>query len=157
MIRAVGGKVVTLKGEPISGAVVMIDNNFGARYQIETTDRSGEFHYQYITADAIQQECIFTVAVQKKNYRVAHRRGSDESTGKQVGMLITMLPIHEDPDVLSSADLIQGVASRLRQLTAADGLGAKYTKDYTPCRCLKRSPNRTPRACGAERCWDWRS
>src|SRR5208283_5435416 len=36
----------------------------------------------------------------------------------------------DDPNLLSSADLISGLAPKLRQLRPADGLSAKSEKDY---------------------------
>lgn len=131
MSRTVGGRVVTMKGDPIYGAMVIINNNFGGQYKIELTDRRGEFYYEYLTANMVLHECVYTFTVQKKNFRVAHTMAGDENSGKQVGVLITLQPLQEDPDVLSQSDLIKGVAPRLRQLGPADGLSPKDQKEYT--------------------------
>jgi len=126
----VGGRVVTLKGDPVLGAMVQIENQFGGPYRVLDTDRKGAFHVDYILANREFKEFTVTLTVTKKGFLRAHRMMSSAGTGGNLSALVTLCPLQEDPALLPRADLIKGVAPRLRQLEPSDGLSAKETKDY---------------------------
>jgi Tfp pilus assembly protein PilF len=128
--RAVGGKVVTIKGDPVSGAMVEIENDFGGQFRVVSTDRNGEFHSEYVLANLQSPHFSFTLTVSKKGFRKAHRIASNQGSNANVGAFITLRTPQEDPTLLSEADMVNGVAPKLRHLSPSDGLSAKEEKDY---------------------------
>jgi tetratricopeptide (TPR) repeat protein len=76
-------------------------------------------------------EIIFTVTVIKKGYRKARRLASDNNSGKNVSVVITLRPVREDPALLSEAELVKAVGPRLREPGPAGTLPARDLKAYT--------------------------
>jgi tetratricopeptide (TPR) repeat protein len=72
--RGVVGKVVTLTGDPIPGAMVEITNNFGGQFRLVTTGRGGEFSSQYLYADKAYQP--LTINSAQPQYTTSSAQGS---------------------------------------------------------------------------------
>ena len=131
--RLVAGKVQTPAGDPVVHARVEIANYAGAPYHDLTTDNQGEFRAEFNLLGQSDEIIHFTVTVKvtKKGFQPARRYAVMEESDHQIGFDITLRPVQpEDSTVLSQADLINGVASRLRQLGPSDGLSAKQQRDY---------------------------
>ena len=131
-VKVVAGKVLTDKGDPVPRAWIEITNNAGAAIRAIQTDNRGVFQteYGFLTDSDKVKHFSVTLKVTKKGFQVAHRI-SEISSEKMVGIVVTLRPIKpEDPALLSQADLINGVAPRLRQLGPVDGLAAKDAKEY---------------------------
>jgi tetratricopeptide (TPR) repeat protein len=128
---AVAGKVTTLQGDPIQGAKVVVEPNGGGGFRVLVTNFQGEFLTDYYLNSDLVKEFNVNLLVTKKGFLKAHELieyGS--SAEKPVVLPVTLRDPHEDPALLSQADLISGLTPRLKQLGAADGLSAKSEKDY---------------------------
>ena len=131
--KVVAGKVYTLQGDPVVHASVGIENNAAAPYRVVQTNNQGEFRADYDFLEETEAVKHFTVIlrVTKKGFQPAHKIAEIAASSKAAGIPVTLRPLQpEDPSLLSQADLIQGLAPRLRQLGPADGLSAKDEKDY---------------------------
>jgi len=131
--RLVAGKVYTPAGDPVVHARVEITNNAGAPYHDLTTDNQGEFRADFNLLGQTVEIRHFgvTLKVTKKGFQTACRYAEMEESDHQIGFAITLRPVQpEDANVLSQAELISGVAPRIRQLGPSDGLSAKEEKDY---------------------------
>ncbi len=127
----VGGKVKTSQGDPVRGAMVTVTPLTTAGSRIVSTDAQGDFRtqYQLMTEGPIELSVILTA--KKKGFQTAHAFVNYGRSGKTWAIPLTLHGLEEDPDLLSSADLISGLAPKLKQLGAAEGLAAKSVKDYT--------------------------
>jgi Tfp pilus assembly protein PilF len=131
-VYLVQGRVKTVHGEPVRGAMVTVDPLSGSGYRILATDPVGEFGTQYQLLGAQDTEFSVMFTVKKKGFQTTHLYADFGRAGKAWSVSMTLRePQDEDPDLLSSADLIAGLAPKLRQLGPADGLAAKSEKDYT--------------------------
>jgi tetratricopeptide (TPR) repeat protein len=132
--RLVAGTVYMPSGDPAVHARVEITNNAGAPYHDLSTDNRGEFRADFNLLGQTEEikHFIVTVKVTKKGFQTARRYAEMEESDHQIGFAIALHPIQpEDATVLSQADLINGVAPRLRKLGPSDGLSAKEEKDYS--------------------------
>ncbi len=135
------GKVMNSQGDPLNHATVEVLNNAGVQSRVLLTDAEGKFNTEIMlfNSDGFSvgdhgpsDVRNFTVClrISKKGFQATHRIGVLQSE-KDLGLLIRLLPTQkEDPALLSPADLIKGLAPRLRQLGPGDGLSAKDAKDY---------------------------
>jgi tetratricopeptide (TPR) repeat protein len=125
------GKVKTLQGDPVGGAkITIVPVNVSAGPRNLLTDLQGEFQTNYsLNLEGVKQFTI-DVKVAKKGYLRAHAIIAFEDLGKTWVIPITLREAPEDPHLLPQADLIAGLAPRLKKLTAADGLSAAGEKDY---------------------------
>ena len=135
------GKVITSNGDPVNHATVEVLNNAGVQSRVLLTDTQGEFNTEimlfnsdgFTVGDHGPSDVRnFTVSlrISKKGFQATRRIGVLQSD-KDLSLLIRLQPIQkEDPSLLSPADLIKGVAPRLRQLGPAEGLAAKDAKEY---------------------------
>lgn len=132
-LRVVAGKVTNAAGDPVPHVWIEVTNNAGTAIRRIQTDNRGVFQTSYdFKDDNSDQVKHFTVtlAVTKKGFHVAHRI-SEIDPSKVVGIPITLRPVQaEDTTLLSHADLIKGIAPRLRSLDPADGLSPKDEKEY---------------------------
>jgi tetratricopeptide (TPR) repeat protein len=72
------------------------------------------------------------LTVKKKGFQTSHSYVNFGHAAASFWIPITMHEVQEeDPEQLSQADLISGLAPKLRQLGPQDGLAAKSAKDYT--------------------------
>ena len=131
--KVIAGKVFTPEGKVVTHASVEILNNAGGSYYVRTTDVRGEFDavYEfYEETDAVKNFTV-TMKISKKGFQIARRIVQAPASTSVPRTVITLRLVQpEDPNLLSQADLIQGLAPKLRQLGPADGLPAKYQKDY---------------------------
>ena len=125
------GRVRTLQGDPVGGAKVSIGPvNASASPRSLLTDLQGEFRTDYSLNLEGVKEFTIDLKVVKKGYLRAHAIITFEESGKTWVIPVTLREAPEDPNLLPQADLIAGLAPRLRKLTAADGLSAAGDKDY---------------------------
>jgi tetratricopeptide (TPR) repeat protein len=127
----VAGKVKTVHGEPVRSAAVTVAPLVTAGPRTVTTDAQGEFRtmYQLNIKDISEFSLILTV--KKKGFQTAHEYVNFGRSVKTWVIPLTLREPGEDPELLSRADLVAGLAPKLRQLGSADGLAAKSEKDYT--------------------------
>jgi len=96
------------------------------------TDAQGEFRSEYQMVTGVgSNEFIVILSAKKKGFQTAHSYVNFGRTNKTWMVPLTLRPTEEDADLLSPADLIAGLAPKLKQLGPADGLAAKSAKDYT--------------------------
>jgi tetratricopeptide (TPR) repeat protein len=125
------GRVKTLQGDPVGGAkVTIVPVNASASPRSLLTDLQGEFRTDYSLNLEGVKEFIIDLKVVKKGYLRAHAIVTFEEIGKTWIIPVTLREAPEDPTLLPQADLIAGLAPRLKKLTAADGLSAAGDKDY---------------------------
>ncbi len=128
----VAGKIKTIHGEPVRGATVTVEPLNGTGSRNLTTDPLGEFGTQYQLLGAQETEFSVILTVKKKGFQPAHAYVNYGRSGNAWVVSLTLRELQdEDPGLLSSADLIAGLAPKLKQLGPADGLAAKSEKDYT--------------------------
>ena len=163
----VGGKVKTSQGDPVRGATVTVTPLTYRRFPNRSTDAQGDFRtqYQLMSRGTVQFSAILTA--KKKGFQTAHAFVNYGRSGKTWAVPLTLHGLGEDPDLLSSADLISGLAPKLKQLGPADGLAAKSEKitrgawqnfststiPSEPCRVSPKWWQIIPRASGAGPCW----
>jgi tetratricopeptide (TPR) repeat protein len=95
-----------------------------------STDLQGEFRTEYSLNLESAKQLILDLKVTKKGYLRAHALITFEEAGKTWVIPVTLREAQEDPRLLPQADLIAGLAPRLKKLTAADGLSTAGEKDY---------------------------
>jgi len=127
----VAGKVTTLQGNPVAGAKVDVQPTVasGASRTL-VTDFQGEFHTDYFLNIELVKEFSVELKVTKKGFLRAHALIDFGRADKFWLIPVTLREPGEDPKLLSQADLISGLAPRLKKLGASDGLSAAAEKDY---------------------------
>ncbi len=125
------GRVKTLQGDPVGGARVTIAPvNVSGGPRSLSTDLQGEFRTEYSLNLESAKELTLDLKVTKKGYLRAHALITFEEAGKTWVIPVTLREAQEDPRLLPQADLIAGLAPRLKKLTAADALSTAGEKDY---------------------------
>src|SRR5271157_276442 len=125
------GKVTTLRGDPISGAKVDVQPlSASGRSRSLTTDLQGRFQTEYSFNAELVKELSVTLTVTKKGFLKAHETIDLGDSSKTWIIPVTLREPGEDSELLSQADLISGLAPRLRKLGASEGLSAAGEKDY---------------------------
>ena len=127
----VAGKVKTAQGDPVRGATVTVEPLISLTFRTLTTDAQGKFRTEYpLNAKEVRQFSVI-LTVKKKGFQTAHAFVDYGNSAKSWEVPLTLREADEDPALLSSADLISGLAPKLKQLGPEDGLAAKSVKDYT--------------------------
>ena len=130
-VWTVAGKVKTVQGDPVRNAAVLVTPLVGAGSKNFATDANGEFSTQYQLNLKEVSEFSVIMTVKKKGYRTAH---AYVYYGRSVKSWLVPLTVRElsgdDPDLLPTAELVNGLAPKLKQLGPADGLSSKSEKDY---------------------------
>ena len=127
----VAGKVRTVEGDPVKNAWVTVTPVTSTGLRTFYTDAQGEFRSEYQMVTGVgSNEFIVILSAKKKGFQTAHSYVNFGRTNKTWVVPLTLRPTEEDPDLLSPADLIAGLAPKLKQLGPADGLAAKSEKDY---------------------------
>ncbi|HXJ92778.1 MAG TPA: hypothetical protein VMT20_07830 [Terriglobia bacterium] len=127
----VAGKVTNLKGDPIHGAKVVISPLSGdAEFRRFESDLQGQFHTEYDLNADLTRDLRVSLTATKKGYLPAHEIVRFANPDKPWLIPITLREPQQDPDLLSQEDLISTLGSRLKNLSASDGLLAKSEKDY---------------------------
>jgi tetratricopeptide (TPR) repeat protein len=127
----VGGKVKTLRGDPVAGAkveIVVTTVSGGIRSLV--TDAHGEFQTDYSLNLEVVKDFAVDLKVTKKKFLRAHALIDFGESSKTWVIPVTLRESKEDPRLLPQAVLISGLAPRLTKLTASDGLSAVAEKDY---------------------------
>jgi tetratricopeptide (TPR) repeat protein len=127
--RSVQGVVSTITGEPVPGARVDVATNAGLTVKSVTTGIRGEFSTEYWLHN-FNGKFIATVTVVKKGYPKAHVYANYGTSGSGYALSVVLRPPQDDASLLSQADLISGLAPKLRNVTPSDGLTAKEAKNY---------------------------
>ena len=131
-VWAVAGRVKTIQGDPVRGASVTVTPLGPASPRTLSTNAGGEFRTDYQLRAETVDEFITIFTVKMKGFQTAHAYVNYGRSGKAWWVPITLHELREDdPDLLSPADLVSGLAPKLRQLGPVDGLAAKSAKDYT--------------------------
>ncbi len=127
----INGKVQTIRREPIRGAkmVYRATKMVGAIRQLHT-DARGEFSDEVTLSQEGALGFEIDVKAEKHGYLPAHEIVDFGNSGKTWKLTITLRDLREDANLLFQEDLIAGLAPRLKQLSSADGLSGKSTKDY---------------------------
>jgi len=131
--KVIACKVFTPQGEIVPHAKVEILNNAGGPFYLLLTDGRGEFDavYEFFEESEAVKNFTATIKISKKGFQTARRIAQSPASAGAPRTVITLRPVEpEDPALLPLADLIESVAPRLRQLGPADGLPAKFQKDY---------------------------
>ena len=127
----VAGQVTTLQGAAVVGAKVqVIPKSFSASTRVLLTDRQGEFRAEYSLNLLEVKEFTVEVDVTKKGFRKATLFLDYGEAGNTPLIHVTLRETGEDSELLSQADLISGLAPRLKKLRSSDGLSAAGEKDY---------------------------
>jgi len=127
----VEGIVKNMKGEPVSGAKVMVAPLSGAADERPLqSDVLGRFHTEYWLNADLTRDIRFQVLASKKGYLKAHETVHFVDAEKPWAIIITLRDPQPDPDLLSQEELIPALTSRLKNLGAPDGLSGKSEKDY---------------------------
>jgi tetratricopeptide (TPR) repeat protein len=127
------GKVRTLRGDPVGHArVEVVPTNTSAEFRVLMTDLQGGFDTRYMLKTAMDavKDFSFELNVTKKGFLKAHAVIDFPGSTKAWVIPITLRQPEEDPDLLPQADLIAGLAPKLKKLRASDGLSAAGEKDY---------------------------
>ncbi|MGD0012408.1 MAG: hypothetical protein ABSE93_28190 [Terriglobia bacterium] len=127
----VAGKVTTLRGDPVAGARVDVEpTSASGQFRTLVTDFQGQFQTDYFLNAELVKEFSVDLKVTKKGFRKAHAFIDFGSSDKFYLLPITLRDPEEDPSLISQADLISGLAPRLKKLGASEGLSAAAEKDY---------------------------
>jgi len=127
----VAGEVTTLRGDPISGAKVDVEPlNGSGGFRSLRTDLQGRFQTEYGFRADLVKELSVTLTVTKEGFLKAHVTIDLGDSSKAWVFPVTLRDAEEDPSLLSQADLISGLAPRLKKLGASEGLSAAEEKDY---------------------------
>jgi Tfp pilus assembly protein PilF len=127
----VAGKVKNAHGETVKGAAVTVAPTIAAQVRTLATDAQGQFRTEYQLNAAGVDEFDIVLTVRKKRYETAHAYVSYARSAKTWEIPVTLREPDDNPSLLSFADLVSGLAPRLKQLGPADGLSSKSDKDYT--------------------------
>jgi hypothetical protein len=126
----VAGKVTTLRGDPVAGAKVDVaPNGVSSGFRTLVTNFQGEFQAEYWVDATLVEEFGVDLKVTKKGFLKAHAV-IDFGASDKTWVIPVTLREPEDSELLSQADLISGLAPRLKKLGASDGLSAAGEKDY---------------------------
>ncbi len=127
----VAGRVKTVKGYPVRGAVVTISSPSNTATHILASDTDGEFKYQFAMIAEEINRFIVILTVKKKGFQTTHAYVDFGQSSDSHWIPLTMHEVQaEDPEQLTEADLIAGMVPTLKQLGPSDGLAAKSAKDY---------------------------
>lgn len=127
----VAGKVKTVQGDPVRGATVTVAPLMGAPVRSLATNAQGEFRTEYRLSAVEVSGFSVILTVKKKGFQTAHAFVDYGNSLKTWVVPLTLREPEENPELLSRADLISGLAPKLKQLGPADGLSGKSEKDYT--------------------------
>ena len=125
------GKVKTLEGNPVPDAKIVVEStNAAGESRLLKTNLLGEFRTEFTVNAKFVKNLGLRVTATKKGFRDAHNIVELASPNKAWIIPVTLREPQEDPELLSQADLISTLATRLKTLGASDGLSEKGEKDY---------------------------
>ncbi|MGA2609458.1 MAG: hypothetical protein ABSH01_18610 [Terriglobia bacterium] len=127
----VAGKVKTIRGDAVAGAKVNVaPTSIPGEFRTLVTNFQGEFRTEYWLNAKLVTEFSVELTVTKKGFLRAHSLIDFGSPDKAWVIPVTLREPEEDPELLSQAALIAGLAPRLKKLAASDGLSPAGEKDY---------------------------
>ncbi len=127
----VKGLVKDLDGNPVQGAKVVVEPlSGGADARPLQSDVLGHFYTEYDLSADLTRDLRLSLVASKKGYLKAHETVHFMDAGKTWAIVITLRSPEPDADLLSQEDLVPALTSRLKSLSAADGLSPKSEKDY---------------------------
>ena len=127
----VAGKVKTIRGDAVAGAKVNVaPTSIPGEFRTLVTNFQGEFRTEYWLNAKLVTEFSVELTVTKKGFLRAHSLIDFGSPDKAWVIPITLREPEEDPELVSQAALIAGLAPRLKKLAASDGLSPAGEKDY---------------------------
>jgi len=125
------GKVKTVQGDPVRGATVIVLPAGSATPHILATDPYGAFMTWFSMLQEEVHSFSVLITVKKKGFQTAHSYVNYGNSSASWWIPFTLYEAgDDDPDLLPQADLISGLAPKLRQLGPAEGLSARSQKDY---------------------------
>ena len=127
----VAGKVNNIHGEALKGAVVTVAPTIAAQVRNLATNTQGQFRTEYQLNATGVDEFNVVITVKKKGYQTAHAYISYGRAAKTWEVPIKLREQDDDPWLLSTADLISGLAPSLKQLGLKDGISEKSEKEYS--------------------------
>ncbi len=122
---------MTVHHIPLQGATVTVTPLVTADIRTLTSNDQGDFRTQYELNSVKVSEFSAILTVKKKGFQTAHAFIDYGNPVRTREVTITLREPEEDPALLSPADLISGLAPRLRQFGPGDGLATNSEKDYT--------------------------
>ena len=129
--RIVAGKVTTLRGDPVAGAKVELSPTLASGgYRTLATNPQGEFQTEYRLNFENINEFGIDLKVTKKGFLKAHSVVDFGASTMTWLIHVTLREAEEDSELLPQADLISGLAPRLKNLRTSDGLSAAGERDY---------------------------
>ena len=127
--RTVMGRVTNAAGDPISGARVDVMTNSGMPAKTLQSDPKGEFRADYYL-NRFEGDFTVTVTAVKKGYPKAHAFLNYGTIGKAYMIPVMLHAAQDDATLLPQADLIKGLAPKLRTVEPSDGLSSKDAKTF---------------------------
>ncbi len=126
------GKVVTLEGDPVPGAKVVVEPvTEGGDIRTLKTNPMGQFRTDYAFNTELVRGFSVKVTTTKKGFRKAQELIHFNDSAKPWIIPVTLLVPAEDPALLSQAELFTTLTPRLKTLGPGDGLSSKSEKDFT--------------------------
>ncbi len=126
----VSGRVTTLGGDPVRGAKVLVTPTTGVQARTLATDARGEFGTDYWLDVRIIKDVGVKLTVTKKGFLRSHALVDLGDPSKPWIIPVTLRDGRREPTLLSQEGLISGLAPRLRNIGASEGLSQKSEKDY---------------------------
>lgn len=129
-VWVVAGRVMTLEGNEIKDARVLVSPLAGGQYRMFKTNDYGEFETKYRPKVGYIANYKVQLTVSKKGFKTAHVLLNLGDYPKPVRFPITLLPNEHDSSLLSQQALNSDLFPKLQSLGPSDGISAKSEKEY---------------------------
>lgn len=125
------GRVTTLDGAPVAGALVRVDPNAGLQ-KVTTveTDLQGRYRTDASLDAALYPTLTVNVVARKPGYDDARETAAFKKTGQVWEIDLVLRSKKEDPEKLSEANLIARLAPRLTNPAILNSAKVSARKDY---------------------------
>jgi hypothetical protein len=123
------GRATNAAGDPVPGVRVDVMTNAGVPVRVLQSDSKGEFQTDYYL-NRFEGEFTVTVTAVKKGYAKAHAYMNYGASGKTYVIPVVLHAAQDDATLLTQADLVSGLAPKLRTVEPSDGLSSKDTKTF---------------------------
>lgn len=128
----VSGTVKTLRGDPVSHAVVTVRVTSGpAQPRTLVTNLQGEFATEFTFNTAVVTELRLDLAITKTGLQKAHEIVEFAAPDKAFEIPITLRGIQEDPELIAQAELSATLSARVRRFSAESAQSASTERDYS--------------------------
>jgi len=144
MHKSLACRVYSQAGGVIAKARVEINNNAGSPFQSAITDKEGDFQFDFNLYDEdYAKNFVATIKVTRKGFVVGHKIVFMDQKLNQTSFAINLRPDELDySNLLSPAELIEGLTPRLEHLGPGDGLSPRHQKDYDKALQELQNPKR---------------